>query len=235
MVPTEMPDRAAEKSQPQGAEQAPGGIDFSRYRMNPVQIEESQEAARAIPRRISVYFLILVIVAGAAATIMLWNRRAAQVSPLESLDPGVRERAQEFLDTITMRIPALQGYVYDAGFTSPTQVRIFITPTVLDKSKQERPVSDDEVVRATERVVKEFRGYAPQGKHLTVRAFVVEQPLQAEDQSPVAIGAYDPDTGAIDVKLTTQIPMPDQSDLGGAAPHAHGEGHIGEHGGMGPH
>jgi len=232
MVPTEQPERAAERSEPEAPRQEQGGIDFSRYRMNPVEIEESKETARAVPRRISVFFLVLLIIAGAVMTIVLWNRQAAEVAPPESLDPAVRERAQEFTDNVTKRIQSLQGYVYDVDYKSPTEVDIFISPSVLDKSGAERAITDEEVQRATERVVKEFRGYAPHNRHLTVRALVVEHALQAENQSPVAIGTYDPDTDSTTVKLTAQIPMPKESGAGEAAPP--GEGHLGAQGDVGP-
>jgi hypothetical protein len=200
--------------------------------MNPVEIEESKDVARAAPRRLGVFFLVLLIIAGAVMTVALWKRQAGEVPPPESLDPAVRERAQEFVDNVTKRIRSLQGYVYDVVYKSPTEVHIFISPTILDKSGAERAVTDEEVQRATERVVKEFRAYGPENKHLTVTAFVVEHPLEAQNQSPVAIGVYDPDTDSVAIKLTAQIPLPRESGVGEAAPP--GAGHIGEHGGAGP-
>jgi hypothetical protein len=206
------------------------GIDFSRYRMNPVQIEESQEAARAIPRRIGMYVVILLLIAAAVAVIIIWERLSAERSPLDSLDPGVRERAQELVDNILTRISSLQYYVYDVEYPTATRLRIFINPTVLEKSGAERRVTDEEVERATLRVVKEFHAYAPPRRHLTVYAFVVQHPALAEDQSPVAIGSYDPETDAASVKLTSQVPVPGGTGTGEAPP---GEGHIGGHGGIG--
>jgi hypothetical protein len=207
-------------------------IDFRRYAMNPVEIVESKETARATPRRIGLYVAVLIFVLAAAAGLVAWNRIAAQRPPIESLDPEERARAKELVDNILTRIESLQGYVYDVQYASVNLLRIFINPTVLEKSGAERRVTDDEVLRATKRVVQEFRGYATKHAKLFVEAYVVNHPGDAAKQHPVAMGEYDPETDSIKAQLTPQIPTPGERPTGTVAPP--GEGHIGAHGGAGP-
>jgi len=213
------------------AGQERGHIDFRRYAMNPVEVEESKEGARAAPRRIGLYVAVLIVVLAAAAAIVAWNRIAAQRPPIESLDPEERARAKELVDNILTRIESLQGYVYDVQYAKANLLRIFINPTVLEKSGAERRVTDEEVETATKRVVQEFRGYTTTHGKLFVEAYVVNHPGEAAAQHPVAMGEYDPETDSIKVQLTPQIPIPGARPTGSVAPP--GEGHIGAHGGMG--
>jgi len=218
-----------EKSTP-SADQGQHGVDFARYRMNPVQGEESEEAARAVPRRIGVALVVLLVLAAAVAAILTWNKLTQEQSPSKSLDPEVRAQARQLTENIVKRIRSLQGYVYDVDYPTSTKLRIFINPTFLEESGVERPVTDEEIERATRRVVQEFRAYGAEHRALTVEAFVVEDPMAAVDRAPVAVGTYDPETESVRVGLTTHIPMPEGTGTGDAPP---GEGHIGARGGTG--
>jgi len=227
----EQPDSGAGKKR-RGKPEQPG-IDFSRYRMNPVQIEESEEAARAVPRRIGAYIVLLAVLAAAALAVVAWNRHAAEMPWDKSPDPEHRQRAQELRDNVTQRIASLQGYVYDMQFVSAAKLNIFVNPTILEKSGKERPITDEEVERATERVTKEFHALGPPERTLTVDAYVVQNPGLASEQKPVAIGTYDPDTDSVSARLTAQISLPGGTGRGEATG---GEGDLGTaHGGAGPH
>jgi hypothetical protein len=224
-------DSGAGKTEPGEPEQR--GIDFSRYRMNPVEIEESEEAARAVPRRIGAYIVLLAVLAAAALAVIAWNRHAADMPWDKSPDPEHRQRAQELRDNVRYRIASLQGYVYDLQFVSATKLTAFVNPTILEKSGKERPITDEEVERATERVTREFHALGPSQRRLTVDAYVVHDPALAAKQKPVAVGTYDPDTNAYSVQLTAQIPLPSGTGKGEATG---GEGDLSTaHGGAGPH
>jgi hypothetical protein len=231
MMAPERPDDKAGSKAPAKPEES--GIDFSRYRMNPVQIEESEEAARAVPRRIGAYVALLVILAAAALAVVAWNRHAAEMPWDKSPDPEHRQRAQDLRDNVTQRIASLQGFVYDMQFVSATKINIFVNPSILEKSGAERPITDEEVERATQRVTKEFHALGPRERTLTVDAYVVQNPGLASQQQPMAIGTYDADTDSVSVRLTAQIPVPGGTGKGEATG---GEGNLGSaHGSAGPH
>jgi hypothetical protein len=220
---------AGEPTQPGAGKKGRPAVDYARYRMNPVQIKESVEAARAVPRRIFATVVVLALLAVAVIGVIIWERLAAERSPLESLNPDVRDEARELVDNLLTRIESLQGYVYDAEYPTPTRLRIFISPT-FGQPGEERAVTGKEIEDATLRVTDEFRGYGRKRAKLTVEAFVVEHPALAADQPPVAVGEYDPETEKVSVRLTTRIPVPARRSTGAAPP---GHGHVSEHGGPG--
>jgi len=226
MADTEHDRNAAEETQSPEGRRKP--VDYARYRMNPVQVEELSEPARANPRRAAVAALVLLIIAAGAMAFVFLNARAQERSPLESLDPDVRDRARELVENILTHIKPLQGYVYDVEYPSPTALRIYINPTIVDESEVGRPVASEEVLKVTRLVTKEFRAYGRPNAKLTVQAFVVEDPLEAVGEQPEATGTYDPDTDGISASLTTKITVPKGGSTGTAAP---GQGHLGEQGG----
>lgn len=237
--PTERPEGAAEKNKPEPGGQRQPRIDFSRYRMNPVQVSESSEATRAETRRIGVVFLLLLALALVVVGIVYLNQRSAERSPLDSLSPEERAQAQELVDNLLTRIPSLQNYVYDVQYATATTLRIFVNPTVLEKSGEERRITDEETESVTKRVVEEFRAYGPPHKRLEVETYVVENPgLAAVGEEPeqhgrerivrvppAAKGSYDPETDSITVELTARVALPEGTGRGEAPP---GQGHLGE-------
>ncbi|UCH36418.1 MAG: hypothetical protein JSV65_08710 [Armatimonadota bacterium] len=225
------PDKpASDRPTDERGRQEQESFNYGRYRMNPVQVEESQESARAVPRRIGVFVVLLAVVAVAVLGIWYWDRLTSEQSPLESLDPEVREQAQELVDNLLTRIESLQGHVYDVQYPTRSLLRVFVNPTVLEASGEERRITDEEVERVTERVVKELRKYAQTPKPLTVEAYVVDDPSLAAGRKPAAVGTYDPETDSMNVELTTTIPVPEGEGTGEAPP---GKGHLGERGGGG--
>lgn len=221
---------AAGEPTPGRSDQPAPGVDYSRYRMNPVDIEESAEIKRALPRRIAVYFVAMALVVVAVIVIIFWNQRTAHGPPLESLDPDVRAQARELVDNILTRVKSLQGIVYDVQYPSPITLRIYISPAVSEGPGVEHSVTPEEIERATNRVTEEFSRYGRSDSKLEVQAFVVEDPDEAIDTKPAAIGTYDPEAKSTSVRLTAEIPLPSGTGTGTALP---GEGHIGEHGGIG--
>jgi len=207
---TEQPDGGAKQKKggrPKGDE---SGIDYSRYRMNPVQVEESAEVGQTVPRRVGMYVAIVIVIAAAVLAVLMWNTfmagRSAEQSPLKSLNPEIRERAQELVSNILTRIPSLQGYVYDVQYPTTTQLRVFINPTVLDKSGKERPIGGAEIDSAVERVTAEFQAYGVKGKRLVVLGFVTERPSEVESGLPLVVGTYDPQAESIRVTRTEPLP-----------------------------
>jgi hypothetical protein len=226
MADTEHNRSAGEETQ--GPEGGRKPVDYARYRMNPVQVDELSEPARATPRRAAVVALVLLIIAAGAMAFIFLSARAQEHSPLESLDPDVRDRAHELTENILTRMKSLQGYVYDVEYPSPTTLRIYITPTFVDESGTGHPVTSEEVLKITRLVTEEFQAYGRPNTRLTVQAFVVEDPLEAVEKQPMATGTYDPETDRISASLTTKIMVPKGEGAGAIRP---GQGHLGEQGG----
>lgn len=191
--------------------EASGPVDYGRYRMNPVQIEESSEAARPATHRVGVIVVLIALLAAAVLGTALWSKLAAGVPPLQSLDQTERDQAKELIRGLREQMSRgpLQGIVYDVQYPDATTLHIYIHPTINDASGG-HPVTSGEIERVVTLVGESFKALASAKAKLEIRAFVADTPESADLRNPSALGVYDPDTDATTVTFSTHINLPER-------------------------